>query len=222
MGSATKLRSGAMLLDGGTVLQRCNRRRVQSPAEFFIESRVRPIFDMIVQATLQVEAAAGGRAHRAQREAALVIGIDQFIGDRRLVDQDAQPAKRVDAFVTPENILRDALAANAMEAVAAGNEVALDLLYRSAMAVAHAAAVRLVLVQADIGRLVHRLPAGRGAPIHQVARDLGLAVDHHALADQILEIDPVPLPVETQFDAAVEQAFALHARADTCLIEQVG
>jgi len=32
----------------------------------------------------------------------------------------------------------------------------------------------------------------------------------------------VPLPTEAQFDALVNQAFTLHAGADTCLIEQVG
>ena len=57
--------------------------------------------------------------------------------------------------------------------------------------------------------------------MHQIARDFGLAVHHHALADQITEVDTVTVAVEAQFDAVMNQPLALHARAGAGFVEQV-
>jgi hypothetical protein len=58
-------------------------------------------------------------------------------------------------------------------------------------------------------------------PRDQVLHQLLLAVDGHALADQLAEIDIVQGAAEGEIDAVVEHAFTLHARADAGLDEKV-
>ncbi len=60
------------------------------------------------------------------------------------------------------------------------------------------------------------------ACVHQVARDLRLAIDQHALAaGQRREIDAVAFAADEDLEAVVHEAFAVHAVADAGLVEQV-
>jgi hypothetical protein len=67
---------------------------------------------------------------------------------------------------------------------------------------------------------VQRQP-GRQARLDQVLDDLLLAVDRDRPAGQLLERDPVPLPVEAQLDALVDQPLGVHPRAEPDLVHQV-
>ena len=78
------------------------------------------------------------------------------------------------------------------------------------------------VVQGDVGGLVDGGQAGGAARVHQIARQLGLAVDHHALAaGQAAHVDAVALAPPEHFEAAVDQALAMHARTDADLVEEV-
>ena len=77
------------------------------------------------------------------------------------------------------------------------------------------------IVQGHVLRRVDGRRADRRAAVHQVLGDLGLAVDHHRLAGQLLEGDAVAHAVDADLDAVVHQAFAVHARADAGLVEQI-
>ncbi len=98
IGSATKLRSGAMLfsIDGPVTRLSAafwSSRRFNSSQNLL----VRPVAStIVVERALHVIAAARGRAHGAEREAARVVGIDQLVADRRRIRQDAEPAERID------------------------------------------------------------------------------------------------------------------------------
>ena len=59
-----------------------------------------------------------------QREAALVVGVDQLVRGRRRLRQDAEPGERIDALEDGQHARRNRRPADAMEAVAAGDEVA--------------------------------------------------------------------------------------------------
>jgi len=59
-----------------------------------------------------------------QREAALVVDVDQLLGRDRRGGQDTQPGEGVDPLVDPQRPLRDGRPADAVEAVAAGDDVA--------------------------------------------------------------------------------------------------
>ena len=61
--------------------------------------------------------------------------------------------------------------------------------------------------------------AGRAAGVHQVARDLGLAVNDDRLAHERLEVDPVPLAVRGDLDAVMDEALAVQASRDVGLLD---
>ena len=72
----------------------------------------------------------------------------------------------------------------------------------------------------DVGGLVDRGQAGRLARIHQVERDLGLAVDHHGLAGEGFHVDPMTAAAEGEFDTVMHQAFVVGAGSGTDFVEQ--
>src|SRR6185437_12349724 len=100
---------------------------VESSLQFVPEALVRPLVDLVVERALHVIAAKVGRAHGAESKAALMIGVDQLMRDRRRVREDAEPPERIDPLESLDCIRLHGDAADAMKAVAAGDEVALDL-----------------------------------------------------------------------------------------------
>src|SRR5215472_19379273 len=146
------------------------------------EPLVGPVLDMIVEAALDIEAAAGVRAHRAERKTALMADIDQLGRDRRRLAEHAEPAEGIDALIMPERRLRDRLPADAMKAIAAGYKIADDLAFDAVLMVAHARLISGNVMQTGARRLVDRRNTGGAARLHQVMGDLGLAIDGDDLA----------------------------------------
>ena len=107
-----------------------------------------------------------------------------------------------------------------MEAVAAGDEVAVDLVADAVLDVGDARAVGVEIMRFDVGGLIDGGEPGRLARVHQVERHLGLAVDHHGLAGGGVHVDAVPRAAESQFDAMVHQPLAMGARAGADLVQQ--
>src|SRR5690606_32799244 len=122
----------------------------------------------------------------------------------RPVHQDAEPAEGIDPLVGSEHGVGDAPAADAVIAVAAGDEVAVQFLLDALVPVADLRAIGLDVMQADILGLVDGGGAGRGPPLHEVPGDLGLAIDDDRLADQVAEADAVALSAEGEFDAVMD------------------
>ena len=109
-----------------------------------------------------------------------------------------------------------------MEAVAAGDEVAVELVRLAVLLVGDARLRAVEVVHRDVRGLVDGRQAGGRARVHQVARQLGLAVDHHVLAaGQAVHVDAVPLAAAQHLEAVVHEALAVHARADAGLVQQV-
>ncbi len=120
-----------------------------------------------------------------------------------------------------DRVGRHARARDAVEAVAAGDEIAAQLLLDAVVPVAHERRVAVEAVQRDALGLVDRRPANVVAALHQVARDLGLAIHGHAAAREPLEVDAVQLVVEGELGTAVAQSFALEAYADAGVLQQL-
>src|SRR5207302_2743447 len=118
------------------------------------EALVRPLVDMVVERALHIVAAAVGRTHGAERKSARVVGIDQLGADRRGFRQDAEPAERIDPLVGLDCRWVYAGAADAMKTVAAGDEVAFDLVGHAVLDVADARAVAIEIERLDIGGLI--------------------------------------------------------------------
>src|SRR5271166_3767155 len=199
---------------------RVGRRAVEPTFQLLPEPLVRPILDRLVEGALKVEPAAGARAHRAQGKAALVADIDQLGGDRRGVAQDAEPAKRIDALVGAECGFRDGLPADTVKAVAPGDEIARDFARDAVAAVAQARPPGGDIVQAYPVGLVEGRHARSGARLHQVAGDLGLAVNGDGLAGQLAEIDALPPSAKADLDAVMNETLAMKPVADAGAVEQ--
>ena len=107
-----------------------------------------------------------------------------------------------------------------MKAVAAGDEVAGDLVADAVLDVGDARVVGIEIMRFDVGGLVDGGEAGGLARVHQVERHLGLAVDHHRLAGRGMHVDAVARAAEREFDAMVDQPLAMGAGAGADLVEQ--
>src|SRR5262249_32376338 len=114
------------LLDRRAGDERFRRIGRQAPAQLGPEALVGPLVDLLREPALQGVAAARPAALAAEREAALVGDVDQLVRYRRRVGKHAQPAERIVLFVDAQLLGRNAGAADAVEAVAAGDEVALQ------------------------------------------------------------------------------------------------
>src|SRR5206468_4429874 len=103
------------------------------------------------------------RAHAEQRKSVLVIRVDQFRVRRRRRCENSQPGKRVDALECAQDAIGNRLPADAVEAVAACDDVALEIDRVTAMREADARKFRIKVVQTDAGNLEKQLSAGGNA-----------------------------------------------------------
>ena len=109
-----------------------------------------------------------------------------------------------------------------MEAVAAGDEVAGDLVLDPVLAIAHLRPLAVEIVDAHVLGFVDRDRAGGLPRIHQIPGDFRLAVHGHVLAaGETAQIDAVARAAEAKLDAAVHQALRVQPRADARPVDQV-
>ncbi|MOA03457.1 hypothetical protein D3C78_1229660 [compost metagenome] len=151
-----------------------------------------------------------------------MLGVDQLRGDRRGIGQQAQPAERVDALEVLQDLGRDRLPRHAVEAVATGDVVAVDAHLFAILVEGQPRLLALEFVQLHVGGLVDGRGAAGLARRHEVAGDLGLAIDHHGLsAGQLLQVDALAAAVEDHLEAFVDQTLGVHARGDASLAQQI-
>ena len=184
---------------------------------------VGPVLDLLVGVDLQVQPRDLRRAHRVQREALGVPGVDQLVGRRRGVGQDAQPGVGVGALPhLPAGALLHDRPRDAVEAVGAGDDVALEHL-RVAVGVGEPdpGAVGVDVLGRDVGDLEQQRRAAVQLRLDQVLGDLGLAVDPDGAPAQLREVQLVPGAGVLQVDAAVLEALALQPVADAGLGQRV-
>src|SRR5262249_1658022 len=135
--------------------------------------------------------------------------------------QYADPAERIFAVVHGEHAGRNARPADAVKAVAAADEVAGKFLRPALIIEADLRLSAGEVVHAHVADFEQDLPAIGEPARHQILDDLLLAVDGHALADQLAKIDVMQRSVEAEIDAVVEHRLALHALADTGLDQEI-
>ena len=165
-----------------------------------------------------------------QGKAAVVVCVDELVGGRRRLGQNAKPGEGIAALVdawTPTLTLprtrgRERCPRDAVRAVATGHELARE---GCVFAVATVGDARVVILDTLDRRRLGLEPDL--ATVHQALRDqvldhFLLAVDRDPLAGQAAEIDAVLLPGEAQLDAVVREAFADHALAHAGRGEQIG
>ena len=183
---------------------------------------VRPLVEVLVRLALEVQAAEARGPQAEQREPALVVRIDELLARGRDVGEDAEPAEGVVARERAQDAARDARAADAVEAVAAGDHVALELAPLAIVGEADPRPLGLELVHADVVDLEEQRQPALQPRGDQVLDDLRLSVDHdRAPAGELAERDPVALAVELELDPVVDDAFALQPVGDARLRQQL-
>src|SRR5215213_210109 len=149
----------------------------EAPLELVPDPLVRPLVEVLVGAALEVQPRQGRRAHAVQREPALVVAVDQLVVRRRRLREDPEPAERILARELGQDTVRDRFAADAVVAVAAGNELAANL---SSFAVVDEPDRRrsgLDAVHRDVVHLEEQRAARLDPGGDQVLHDLLLPVD---------------------------------------------
>ena len=141
---------------------------------------------------------------------------------RRLVDQQAEPAERVDALEGLQGAGRDGGARDAVIAVAAGDEIAMQLLLLPVRPEGHARRGAIEIVERDVLGLVDRRATEGLAGCDQVARHFGLAVDGDRLAAaQVFQIEAMERAAESEREAVMDETFVIQAFADAGLVQEV-
>ena len=168
---------GDAFLDGRTRNQVRGDAVRQTGAQFIPKLRIGPIRRPLRRRALNVIAAAGRGAHSAEGEAARMIRVDQFVPHRRHVGEYAQPAEWIRALMQPDSVRRHAAAADAVIAIAARDEVALDDLPLTVPQVADAWLLAVEILDRDLGRLVDHRPTARLPGLAQIPLDFRLPVD---------------------------------------------
>src|SRR5277367_2236436 len=73
---------GDSFLNYGAAIEFPAPAAIESPLELVPDSFVGPLAEVFVGGALQIEPSNLRRAHAVQREAAIVVGVDQFVGRR--------------------------------------------------------------------------------------------------------------------------------------------
>jgi hypothetical protein len=179
-------------------------------------------FDLLVERALDVVAAAGQRAHRAQGKALFMPGIDEFVMHRRDIRQDAQPAEGIDQLIGLKDVGGDRRAGDAVKPVAAGNEGAVDAVRLPVLAEGGIGACAKRVMQRNVFRPMHDHAAHLVARGIEIRGHLGLAVDGYSPpAGQPVKVDAQALVVKRDLDAGVHETLALHAVRDAGAAQQV-
>ncbi len=162
-----------------------------------------------------------------QGEAALVIGVDQLLGGRGRLGQNAQPSERIDPVEDRQRSGGNRRPAYAVKTVAPGDEVA-DHFLRIAVRAEENLRMRVgagnaEVVHGQVLGLEKDAATGGQARVEEVRDNLVLRIDDDCLAARkFLEIDAVTAPAEAQFHAVVIQALALQPLAHARFDHQVG
>ena len=190
--------------------------------EFAPDAVIGPEREIFVGRALQIEAADFGRAHGEQCEATIVMYVDEFFGSGRRLGENAEPAEGIVAFVNGEDARGDGVAGEAVEAVAAGDKVAVEAGAGAAVLEGDVRMRGIERVQLSVGGFEENRFVDGKAGADEILDDFVLGVDGDALASgEIAEVNAMAATVETKFDATVLESLAAEAFADTEFVHEL-
>ena len=127
---------------------------------------------------------------------------------RARIGEQPEPAERVDLLIGRDGRIRHGLAADAVIAVAAGDEVAVDPLRDTVLHIGDVGRRAVEIMDGDIRRLVDGLASRGVANITEIPCHFGLAVGGHDLAIRMLrEADRNSLVIEREMHGMMLDAF---------------
>ena len=101
IGSTTKLRIAEMPFSVTGTFGECPAVGREPRLQLLPDARVGPFVDALIGGHLQVQAADARRPHAEQREAALVIAVDELLARRRDSGENAEPRRTDTRVRTP-------------------------------------------------------------------------------------------------------------------------
>ena len=114
----------------------------------------------------------------------------------------------------------DALPANTVEAITAGDKVTAYFMLNTIFGVTDRRAGRVKSMDSDRFRAENQFGTGGMAGVHQVPGHLGLTIYSDVFpAAQRVQINAVPSASEAKLNPAVNQAFGMKPRTDSGLIQ---
>ena len=141
------------------------------------------------------------------REAGGVQRVDEVVGRRRR--RSARMPSQPNGYSRSNTSMlarRDAAPADAVVAVGADDDVAVELVVDAVVAVGHRGLEPVEAARLHLARLEEERRSGRLVLLDQVVHELLLAVDRDRAADELAEVDVVPPALVLQVDAAVHEA----------------
>src|SRR5690606_35025624 len=133
-----------------------------------------------------------------------------------------EPAERIHLLVLADGALRHARSADAVEAVAARDEIAIEPMLAAVLAIRDVRLRAVEIVNRDVLRLVNRRQPLSCARLRPGARALGVAgVRDAPAAREPGRVDALAFAPREDLAALVPAAFAMHSLADAGFVEQV-
>src|SRR6516164_1046894 len=111
-----------------------------------------PAVEVLLRIALNVKSADSWTAHAEQSETPFMMRIDELLGGRRGLGQNSQPSERIILLIDGKSARGDGGAADAVEAVAAGDEITRQLLLAAVMAESDPGPGGIEIMHAHIGR----------------------------------------------------------------------
>src|SRR5262249_44107557 len=153
----------------------------QPPVQFIPDAVIGPGFNLLIVITLKIEPREAWGTHGVKREAAIGVGIDQFVIGWRALRQNAEPAERIISLEYTEHAVRNARTADAVEAVAPRYEIAIDFLRSPVMVETDFRFLRLQVVNRDVVDFKEQRRAVGNATVHEILHHFLLPVNRNAL-----------------------------------------
>ncbi len=152
----------------------------------------------------------------------LVPRIHDFVGDRRGLRKDSEPTEWIDALVSLRDGSRQRLAADAVKAVATGNELARQSVRFAILYIGNGGRRAVEVVQPDILGFIDNDAAHPVPGRVEIPGDFGLPVNRDCPAvDQRVEVEPQGLAAKRDLDTAVRLALCVEALAHVRLSQQL-
>ena len=168
-------------------LEAIDRRKAR--LQLLPDALVGPLVDVLVRLALKIEPADRGRAHAEQREAAVVIRVDELFRCRRHFGEDAEPRKGIHTLEyrsTLGGMLGRQMPWKPSQPAMKSHSSTCSVPFEPE---AHAGRSPSMPCNGDVLHLEMQRPAGRDARGHQILHHFLLAVDGHDMAGELAEVD---------------------------------
>src|SRR4029077_5277574 len=153
---------------------------------------------------------------------AVRVGIDDLVHRGLDLGEDPEPTEGVVALEAAEHSRGDRPAADAVEAVASGEDLALELPRPSVVDEADTRPIGRQVVPSDVAGLEEEWQPALDTRTDQILDDLRLAVNHDRASRELAERQAMTLALEREVDPVVHDPLTFEPDADADLAEQVG